>query len=166
MLYLNNKVYSCYWDISLLCLSRASVEQHQHIRPARAHWYFIGCPSEFPTGPFRRFLSLISWLHDSRAPALSASIWRSRSLCSCPPRVASPHPSQRPSGVARPHVSRQPPDSLLTFLIADHTLLPFPHPVRTLSARADPGCSWWGWAGGPAPNPGSLCANFPFAMMA
>ena len=27
MLYLNNRVYSCYWDITLLCFSRAPSEQ-------------------------------------------------------------------------------------------------------------------------------------------
>ena len=68
-------------------------------------------------------------------------------MCSCPPRAAPPHPTQHPSGVARPHVSRKPPDALLTltFLIAVRTLPPPSYPVRSpVRARADPGCSGWG----------------------
>ncbi len=104
---------------------------------------------QFPTVPVPPLFLLSKTAHAPRATCISASICDPRSLCSCPPRAAQPHPSQRPSGVATPPVSRKPPDALPTFLTAYHTLnksqsypLPVIAPPR---ARADPGRAGLRW---------------------
>jgi hypothetical protein len=169
MLYLNTRAYSLYWEISWLYLSRASVEPRQHRMPARSvgNSSVSSCPSKFPTVPVQPLSLAYKPSHASLATCFSAiDLQSSIPLCSCPPRVAEPHPSQHPPGVAHPHVSRKPPDAPLTFLIADRTPPTLPQPVCILSARADLGRSGWsGWAG-QRHTLGCCALNFLFATIA
>ena len=56
MLYLNTRVYSLYWDISLLCLSRASVEQltARSLRARTVHIYRFDFPPPRSTSDAKR----------------------------------------------------------------------------------------------------------------
>ena len=163
MLDLNTRVYSLYWDLTLLCLSRASVEQltAPKMPPGPGPSNLSRCRRQIADDPFPCSIHCYKRQVSARAnTCFQQRFCDIRSLCPCPPRVAQPHPSQRPSGVARPRVPRKPHDARLTFLIADRTLPPSPLPVPPLRRRAGRRVRGGGRAGGPAPDPGSPCADF------
>ena len=76
MLHLNNRVYSCYWDVTLLCLSRASVEQltaQIAAGPDRSHLpnlifrrrgqlLMLNVPARFPSSAIKTAVSFTSHL--------------------------------------------------------------------------------------------------------
>ncbi len=112
------------WDITFCYISQVGYNivmsqsglqlSNLSLKAGRAWSNLVGAAPN--SHQFRPPLSLlISQLHESRAPAFQHRFCDLRSVCPCPPRVAQPHPAQRPSGVALPHVSRKPPDALLTF---------------------------------------------------
>ena len=150
MLYLNTRVYSLYWDITLLCLSRASVEQltARSLRARTVHIYRFDFPPQrstsdakrscpFPSSAIKTAVSSTSHLLFQHRFAIFVPRVRAHlvQLRRTPPNAL--RASHVPSSRASPH------DALLTFLIADRTPPPLPPLACTLSARADPGRSWW-----------------------
>ena len=133
MLYLNTRVYSLYWDISLLCLSRASVEQltARSLRARTVHIYRFDFPPQrstsdakrscpFPSSAIKTAVSSTSHLLFQHRFAIFVPRVRAHlvQLRRTPPNAL--RASHAPSSRASPH------DALLTFLIADRTPPPLP----------------------------------------
>ena len=138
--------------------------------PALACWNLIDFSLQIPNSPSAAD-SLKSLAFNqpasSRATCFSAIAFATIVPCVRAHLVWLCHPPlPTPFGHARPPVSRKPPDARLAFLIANSTLPPSPHLVHTPAHARGSGTLRVGWAGGSAPNPGSQCAQFPFATMA
>jgi hypothetical protein len=89
MLYLNTRVFSLYWDISLLCLSRASVEQLTAPKIPPGPW-----PSNSSAAAVQSIL-LVQYL-------LSATILRYSFLVSVPTSCGTATPLPTPFGRCTP----------------------------------------------------------------